>query len=178
MKELFLQFAANPCVEHFLALRESVMANESYDPYGNAMHELRELLDAKQYSEVRARGKELLAGWILSPRLHYFLAQAAQELRDGRTAMTEARVAQSCVNGILATGDGSRANPWIVTTPLDEYDILGHLNNQPVSQFTVKDEVTGRVCDVHNCEDGFEKWFDVTDIHAAMERFVRRADAE
>jgi hypothetical protein len=66
------------------------------------------------------------------------------------------------LQGLLSTGDGTRANPYIVCHGGDEYDVLEAIGLEPAGQSLVED--AGRLCDVVTCANGREVWFDVTDL--------------
>jgi hypothetical protein len=69
---------------------------------------------------------------------------------------------------LLTTGDGTRASPYIVTHPTDEYDVLAALGLKSAGQSLT--ERHGRLYDIQLCEDGRELWFDVTDLLAPRRR--------
>ena len=76
-------------------------------------------------------------------------------------------VAATCCEGILATGDGTKEKPYLVTRTSDEYDILQYLDKQFGGQALVSDG--DRNFDVMTCSDGTELWFDITDPFKKLE---------
>ena len=98
----------------------------------------------------------------LSPRAHYLTAEAHAALGQGEPAELERWVFQACLQGILATGDGTRRKPYVIAQLSDEYDVLKQLGLHCEQQRFVQH---GRkACDVLACEGGREVWFDVTDL--------------
>jgi hypothetical protein len=105
-------------------------------------------------------------GWqsraALSPRAHFLAAAAHDLLGQIEQAELERWVFSACLQGILATGDGSRRKPYSIAQMTDEQDVLKLLGLESMQQ-----ELTprgGRTCDVLTCADGREVWFDVSDL--------------
>ena len=81
-------------------------------------------------------------------------------LGDDQAAQMELMIGHACVEGILATGDGSAENPLIVVRTSDEHDVIEHLEKEFKQQFLTR---TGdKHLDLIECKDGFEYWFDIT----------------
>src|SRR5262249_4077808 len=97
---------------------------------------------------------------ILSPRFHLLAADAAEALGDAANLELERSLFVLTLQGLLATGDGTRGNPYLICHSTDEYDILEALELDPAGQSLVESE--GRLFDVLLCTDGREVWFDVT----------------
>ncbi len=131
--------------------------------------ELAELAASNQFTTLLERVDELQPAWALSPRIHFLAAIAAEECGDIDVAELERFTFQSCLEGILATGDGTAAAPYLITYISDEYDVLAALGLEPRSQALV--EQRGMLCDVARCLDGEEVWFELTGIvHDPRER--------
>jgi hypothetical protein len=94
--------------------------------------------------------------------VHYLAAEAAEALRDLPTVELERSLFVLTLQGLLATGDGTRDNPYIVCHASDEYDVLVALGREPAGQ--ALEEHDDRLFDVLTCDDGREVWFDVTAI--------------
>lgn len=58
----------------------------------------------------------------------------------------------SIINSILATGDGSKERPYIVSAIQQEYLILNHFNKRPTLQAVLETE-DGKLMDMITCED-------------------------
>ena len=115
---------------------------------------------AGEFEAARDKLDGLLYDWALSPRMHALAAWTATELGDEADAELERFTSRACLAGLLATGNGSFASPYLVTYPADEYDLLAALGREPRSQQLI-DCDSGRF-DVLTCDDGEEFWFDVT----------------
>ena len=71
-------------------------------------------------------------------------------------------VFRACLQGILATGDGSRRKPYLVSQLSDEYDVLKLLGQTCEKQHLV--QRGPRSCDVLTCDDGSQRWFNISDL--------------
>ena len=105
---------------------------------------------------------------VLSPRVHFLAAEAAQAIGQHAEVELERSLFVLTLQGLLATGDGTRANPYIVCHPSDEHDIVAALGKEAAGQALVEHE--GRQCDIIVCSDGREVWFDVTELVAIARR--------
>ena len=78
----------------------------------------------------------------------------------------EMMIGDACIEGILATGDGSEGNPYIVIRTSDEHDVIEHLEKQLKQQSLMpKDD---KHFDRIECTDGSKYWFDITDAYNHM----------
>jgi hypothetical protein len=130
-------------------------------------------VDLANVAELLAAGKpaaviERVHGWqaraALSPRAHYLTAEAHTLLGETESAELEAWVFSTCLQGILATGDGTRRRPYVIAQVSDEYDVLKLLGLQGKKQHLV--QRGRRSCDVLTCHNGTELWFNVSDLVA------------
>ena len=64
------------------------------------------------------------------------------------------------INSILATGDGSRERPYVVSSVKEEYLILQHFDQKLMLQALVN--VDGKRMDMMSCEDGTAYFFDIS----------------
>ena len=71
------------------------------------------------------------------------------------------KYAAACFEGILLTGEGSAENPYQVTRPSDEYDLIVYLRYRITGQRLHQEGE--RRFDLLGVDDGSEIWFDVTD---------------
>ena len=60
------------------------------------------------------------------------------------------------LQGLLATGDGTRGNPYIVCHPTDEYDVVATLGHEPAGQSLVEYNGRRRLRAVEQLEECFE----------------------
>lgn len=174
MQEELQTFLEAPTARTYRRVREALLeqlascdTTPSLSP--RCLTELTELAVAEQFTTLLDVADSLQPAWALSPRIHYLAAIAAEECGDEEVAELERFTFQSCLEGILATGDGTAEAPYLITYLSDEYDVLSALGLEPRSQALV--EQRGMLCDVTKCLDGSEVWFELTGIvHDPRER--------
>ncbi len=168
MKALFLKFLEAPGRDTYLAVRNALIASKHYMPYSKEMDGVREFIDKGKYEEVKMILHASMRNLLLSPRAHSLLAYVNRKLNDLDGADREQAMALACCKGILATGDGTEANPFAVVRISDEYDLIEHLGRRFMSQEIVRrgkqylDRVT--------CADDTVFWFDITDAYSQLQR--------
>jgi hypothetical protein len=95
--------------------------------------------------------------WLLSPRLHYFRAVVAEALQDV-DQMALARFEMSaCLDGLLATGNGSAIRPYVVTYLSDVLDLLQLQQKTALRRRVMPERDSLR--DVIHCDDGRQRHF-------------------
>lgn len=72
----------------------------------------------------------------------------------------ERAITTSCVHGILDTGDGTKAKPYVVSVTDDEYFILEVLKKKFESQALLRDG--DRHLDLIKTTEGDELYFDIS----------------
>ena len=77
-----------------------------------------------------------------------------------KTHKTAAVMNNHLINPILATGDGSRERPYVVSSVKEEYLILEHFNKIKTMQMLM--DVDGKPMDCIGCEDGATYHFDIS----------------
>ena len=167
MQDDLRTFLEAPSAHTYRRVRESLLEEVStLDLPGilspGSLVELVELASAGKFSTLLARVDDLQPAWALSPRVHFLAAIAAEETGATEIAELERFTFQACLEGILATGDGTAEAPYLITYLSDEYDVLAALGLEPRAQVLV--EQRGLLCDVARCLDGEEVWFELTDI--------------
>ena len=164
MHQEYRAFLEQPTPTTFRRARTAVLQLPAYDAQTADLFELVELFAAEKFAEARAKIEAMMPHWALSPRVHGLAAEIAHELGDQDDAELEQFVAATCLRGLLGTGDGSRAFPYLVTHSSDEQAILAALGQRACGQAFV--ESGGRRYDVVRCDDEAEIWFDLTDLLA------------
>jgi hypothetical protein len=162
MQRRLMQFVESPTRETYLAVREAALAETPLPIAATDLATLADLLEAEAHDEVLARIDALPASKVLSPRVHYLAAEAAEALGDLETVELERFLFVVCLRGLLATGDGTRHAPYSVCHATDEHDLLETSGLAPARQQVVEHE--GALCDVVTCTDGREVWFDVSAV--------------
>jgi len=162
MQRQLTAFVEQPNKATYLAARDA-MLRDSPLPIAHAdLADLERLLDDQDHEAVQDRIDALPASKVLAPRVHYLAAEAAEALHDFETVELERSLFVLTLQGLLATGDGSPSNPYIVCHTTDEYDILAALGRDAAGQ--TLEQHGGKLLDVITCDDGREICFDVTAI--------------
>jgi hypothetical protein len=172
MQRQLTAFVERPCQATFMAVRSAVLTQSPLPMAAVEVGDLERLLSQGEYQALLDRIDALPASKILSPRVHYLAAEAAEALGDSANVELERSLFVLALRGLLSTGDGSTFNPYVVCHPSDEYDILATLGREPAGQSLTERE--GRLLDVIVCTDGRETSFDVTDV---LTRKARRKNS-
>lgn len=167
MQRQIAAFVEQPCKATYLAARDAVLCESPLPVMAAEIADLDQLLEREEHQALLDRLDALPASKVLSPRIHFLAAEAAAALGRADDEELERSLFVLTLQGLLATGDGTRANPYFVCQASDEHDLLAALGHEAAGQSLVEHE--GRLCDVLVCCDGREVWFDVTDL------LVRRA---
>jgi hypothetical protein len=164
MQRQLAAFVEEPCKSTFLAARDAVLRQSLLPLVATDLIDLERLLENEEYQALLDRLDALPPSKVLSPRIHFLAAEAADVLGHADDVELERSLFVLTLQGLLTTGDGTPVNPYIVCHATDEYDILTALGHEPAGQSLTERE--GRICDVLTCADGREVWFDVTDLLA------------
>ncbi len=162
MQAALQSFLEAPTAGNYRRVREVLHDELSSSPAAAELAEIAAHSNAGDHASVLERMDDLMPAWSLSPRLHFYAALAAERLGDVETAELERFVFQACLEGMLATGEGTAESPYSITYLSDEYDLLTALGLEPRSQ-TMLDRA-GLLCDVVKCLDGEEIWFELTGL--------------
>jgi hypothetical protein len=173
MQRQLAAFVEQPSKKNYLAARDAVLGQSPLPLDGADLAQIEALLDDEQHEAVLTRLDLLPPSKVLSPRVHFLAAEAALALGQDEEVELERSLFVVTLQGLLATGDGTRANPYSVCHSCDEYDVAAALGVEPAVQSLV--ELEGRMCDVMLCSDGRELCFDVTHLLSGSQRTRRRA---
>lgn len=160
MHEELIDFVQSLDRDSYLAFREKVIALDSYEPYSDELDTAAELCEQGKWEDARDLVQNAMGHLILSSRAHRVLSFLHHKLGDDQAAQFESMIAHCCLIGILATGDGSVDDPFIVVRTSDEHDLIEHLGKQLEQQSLMHQG--DRHLDVIKCIDGTEYWFDIT----------------
>ena len=161
MQRQLTAFVEQPSKQTFLAVRAAVLRATPLPIAATALAEVERLLDEGSATEVLDRIDALPPAKVLSPRVHLLAAEAADLLGDAERSELERFLFVLVLRGLLATGDGTPANPYAVSQATDGHDIAEALGLEPASQSLV--DSNGSLCDVLVCSDGRELWLDLTE---------------
>jgi hypothetical protein len=171
VREAFIALVTEPTRENYLRVWEEFTSCPDYNPYSTDIEKVLTLLNDGKFAEARQRIYDAMARWLLNPRIHLLASAAARGMGDEKTAEMEGFFAVRCLQGITSTGDGSREQPYLVSSVTDEYDVLTYLKKSLKTQSLVEDGE--RVLDLLECQDGSTLCFDITRPYAAMGKRVR-----
>jgi hypothetical protein len=160
--ERFADFLQHPTHNRWLSLREQLISHADFAPHSHEWRQLEEAFAEGGYERVMTLGDPLAQRGCLSPRFHFLVGVAAEELGDPERADWHQQCARLCLTALLQSGAGSRKDPYLCTYPWDCYDILRVLGRQAQGQRLIQYE--GRWFDVLATESGQDVWFDVTEI--------------
>jgi len=160
MQRQLAAFVEQPCKTTYLAARDAVLCESPLPLQTVEMAELELLLEHEEHQTLLDRLDALPASKVLSPRIHFLAAEAAAAIGRADDVELERSLFVLTLQGLLSTGDGTKANPYVVCHASDEHDVLAALGNEAAGQSLVEQD--GRLCDVLVCSDGREVWFDVT----------------
>ena len=155
-------YLSHRTLDTYLHLRGAVADHAAYHPDDGAMERVADLMSRKDHQGAITAVRGMMPNWLTNPGAHQALAYALHKEGDVRTARRETFVAEALMDGLLGTGDGTRAHPWKVLRTEDEYDILLHLERQPTSHALL--EVDGRGVDVVTCTGDVTLHFDVSAV--------------
>jgi hypothetical protein len=172
MQREFIRFVEQPSGDAYLAARDALLRAEPQTLTAIDLEEFEHLLGLRLHDEVLERLAALPASAALSPRVHLFAAEAADGLGDQERVELERFLFVVALQGILATGDGSKKRPYVVCHATDEHDVLEALDRSAERQTLVQGKA--EVLDVIECTGGGEVWFDIT-VAAGMPMRRRQA---
>ena len=162
MQRQLSAFVDQPSRKTYLAVRDAVLRAAPLPLQSTDLADLERLLESGQARQVLDRLDALPPSKVLSPRVHLLAAEAAEATGDVAGGEVERFLFVICLQGLLATGKGTRTDPYLVCHATDEYDVLEALELEPASQSLLEDR--GRLCDVLTCANGREVWFDLTGV--------------
>ncbi|MBF0227700.1 MAG: hypothetical protein HQK76_19810 [Desulfobacterales bacterium] len=168
---LFSKFIKSPNKESYFEVRSALITSNFYNPYSDELSEIDELIKDDKLIKAYKTLKNI-PNLLLSPNAHLTIAFIADKLNNKDESEMEIFIAKTCCDGILATGDGSMDNPYIVVRISDEYDILQYLNKHFASQ-QLLNLSENKHFDKITCEDNTEIWFDITDAVLSISKEIR-----
>jgi hypothetical protein len=173
MERQLAALVEEPCKETYLAARAAVLRESPWPLTAVEILELDRLLESAEHQLLLDRLSTLPPSKVLSPRIHFLAAEASEALGDMPEVELERSLFVLTLQGLLSTGDGTAANPYVVCHPCDEYDVLAALGLEAAGQSLVERE--SRFYDVLLSTGGQEIWFDVTEILVPRRAKIRAA---
>jgi hypothetical protein len=161
MLDLYRQFLMRPTADRYRAVLSALVTDSS-----QACPSLSTLEQAHRegrFETVHALTRQWGKFFALSPRFHALAAMAAIELGDKDDAQLERFAADACLEGILKSGDGSDARPFVLSDRADAQEVLAKLGFRAIRQSLV--DCDGTLCDVFevraSAKSTREVWFSV-----------------
>jgi hypothetical protein len=162
MQREFIRFIEQPSADTYLSARDAMLKQEPETLTASALLELVRLSYTGNHEALLAHTEQLPASAALSPRVHFYAAEAAAAAGDAERAELERFLFVVCLQGILATGDGSAERPYVICHQSDETDVLEALDKR--SERRTLAQLEHAVYDVVDCEDESRIHFDVSVI--------------
>jgi hypothetical protein len=157
------RFLEKPTAARYRRVRRAVLQLSESGQRWHELGELAGLCKAGRYRQAARKADSMMPYWALSPRVHFFAAQAAENLKRPEDAELERFLFGTCIDGLLSTGDGTAERPYLVTYVSDESDLLMATGRRGRQQQLVEGDVG--CYDAVTCDDGREVWFDVSDVY-------------
>lgn len=168
--QAYMDFLASPDLEHYMSVRRMIVSSDEYFGYSDGLDRLQEAAENNDLSAGRAVLIEDAINLLLCPHAHLIIAEMEQEAGNDKGTKLAEHAVSCCINGIMATGDGSRDSPYLVLRIEDQYGVLAALKKTKKGQEL--HEIGDRKLDRILTEDDDEVWFDVTDCLRSLERRV------
>jgi hypothetical protein len=166
MRDAFADLLHKPSAMRYKRVRALWLHEQHASDFSATLAELAQRLEHELRSErARSEAAQLVAalqpcGWLCL-RWHRLAGQLALLCGEQERARLHRFAFAGIQAGILATGNGSRARPWLIADGSDACEILLCTGREPKSHMLVQD--AGRFCDVWLADNEHEFWFDSTD---------------
>jgi hypothetical protein len=118
--------------DSFLSLRQVVAQAPGYDPNSRHIEEADALLKEGRIAEGRSLLRAMMPTWLLTPRVHVLAAYAYSRSNQFRSAEREIFLGNLIRRGILGTGTGEEAYPYLILHTADAYDVLSPTGTEKV----------------------------------------------
>jgi len=162
MHDAFAALLRQPTARRYKQLRSQLLAAGLPGDFSLKLAEVERLMTEQHAVEAHALGTELLSTGLISLRLHRLCGQLALEQGDQKRAELHRFTYDALIAAILATGNGTRRRPLLVTHASDAVELLTAKGFDVLSQSLIEEH--GRRYDVLLCGGEREFWFDVTDL--------------
>jgi len=161
IRDLWTAFLTQPTAKNYLRVRQRIFSYRRR-PDASELVQLAELFETGQFATLLQQARKLLPRWSLCPRFYRLTGLAALETGDQEAAQVDKLLYDCCLQGILATGDGSQSRPFWVTYTVDPDEVLDHLGQEARVRYVARG-VTG-TCEVVETARGTELWFSFAPI--------------
>ncbi len=144
MVDLYREFLVQPTADRYRAATLAIAT----EPGSSApsLLTLEQAFIEGQFETVSTLARQWTRHFALSPHFHRLAAIAALELGDADDAELERFTSAACLEGILNSGDGSDANPYLIADRADAQEVLTKLGLKSIRQSRIENENV--LCDV------------------------------
>ncbi len=156
MQNVWHTFFNEPNGRNYLRVRQRILKYRR-KPQIEELSHIQALFEQGEYQLVRLEAARLLPRWGLSPRLYRLTGLAAWELKDLEAAELDKFLFDACLQGILATGEGTVSLPYWVIYPSDPDELLDRLGLKIKRRFLMR--ATCGPAERVDSEDGRSWWF-------------------
>jgi hypothetical protein len=150
--EHILALLMEPSAATYGEVLRCVVEHEDFNYHSSELLPLGQQVVAGDLAGVQDRLRALVPLWVHSPDYHVLAFAVAKRLGDAKTMELESRFWQSCLRGMLASGDGSLERPYQVARIADEYTLIRSLKKEWTRQQMLDRD--GRIVDAFDCTDG------------------------
>ncbi len=156
LSNAFTAYVDAPSDATLRPLHRAIVGSPNFSRATTWLFRATELAAADRHDEVIRLVEGLMPGALFCPDAHALLSTAYAGIGDRGRARREAFYAGLAVEAILASGDGSKARPWVVLHVPDEYAALARFGLAATQQRAV--DVDGLVHDELTLSDGSTRW--------------------
>jgi hypothetical protein len=168
LPDAYQAFLENPTRDHHRRACRSILAEPGFDRHSLEWIELSKRCAEGRFEEALDQSYAMWPTWKLSPRFHLLVGFAASRLGDRSEEELSRFQFQTCLDGLLGTGDGTARSPYEVLHISDQYDVIRALGFSGRGQRTVARR--GRCLSVVSCHEGTRVWFDVGPVPVKKRR--------
>jgi len=162
MHDLFAALLREPGARRYKQLRSQLLASESLGDFSLRLAEFQQQLDGENFATASDLAAGMFPAGMLSLKLHRLAGRFALQREDHDRAKLHRFTYDAITCAILATGNGTRRRPLLITYASDAAELLATQHFEVESQSLV--EENDRRFDVMLCRGEREFWFDVTDL--------------
>jgi hypothetical protein len=156
----WIRFQHDRSREAFSALREAVAQSPEFDPSSTELNTIVQMLEQGNVNESKDLFKTVVPNWLMTPHVHRMAAFIYSKGCQRSNAEREIFLSNLLQQGILASGNGTEAHPYLILHPEDTKDVLAHFKKSVTEETTVEQDGKQLVC--VQCADGARLWFDRT----------------
>ena len=155
MQQLYESFLGAPSATSYLAVRDALM-RQGLPQMPLALASFAQIVNSPRHEDALMLRDQMRNEWLLCPRFHYLIGQLAIATNDEEQVELSLFECQCCLNGLLATGDGSCESPYQTTYFTDSEDLTRRLGYKILARHTV--DRAGMLFELVSCSHGQELW--------------------